>query len=83
MILKVRCPKCGYEQTTKTIKRVKCWNCGATYSVYYKVRYGREWVWKSRIVKIVEGTQEELLKMFEDLRLEKMTKGRVLGEKSD
>jgi len=78
VILKVRCPKCGYEQTTKTVKRVKCWNCGATYSVYYKVKYGREWIWRSRIVQIIEGTEEEVQKAFENLKLEKMMKKRGL-----
>jgi len=79
--LKVRCPKCGYEQTTTTIHRVKCWNCGATYRVYYRTRYGREWVWRSRVVKIVEGTEEELLKAFENLKMEKLMKKREGGAK--
>ncbi len=58
MLLKVQCPHCGYVQTTRSVKRVKCWNCGRTYQVFYK-RSG------SRIVEIVEGTRAELFKAYE------------------
>ena len=69
MILKVRCPHCGYIQTTRTVKRVKCWNCEKTFKVFYKKRYkGKKFTWASRIVGIVEGTEEELLREFEKLK---------------
>jgi len=57
IILLVRCPHCGYEQTTTTIKRVKCWRCQRTYSVYPKKG-------TSRIVKIVKGTLEQLHALY-------------------
>jgi len=53
---------------TSTIKRVVCSNCGHTYKVYYKEKRGREWVWRSRIIDIISGSREELMKMFYKIR---------------
>ena len=65
MKIKVKCPKCGYVFTTTSIKSVKCPRCNHSFKVYYKERaYKRKWVWKSRIVDIVEGSLYELHQKF-------------------
>lgn len=71
MILEVECPKCGYRFNTTTLRRVKCWNCGHVFKVYYKKKVGKQWYWRSRIVRIVEGSRIELMKEFEKLKEEK------------
>jgi len=62
LVLMVECPFCGYQFTTTTIKRVKCYNCERTFKVYYKTKKGKEWVLQHRVVGIVRGTREELMK---------------------
>ena len=72
LVLRVRCPKCGYEFNTKTIKTVVCKVCGRSFKVYYKQKIGfRKYVWRSRIVRIVRGSKIELFKKFEELKLRK------------
>ena len=69
IILKVRCPYCGYEFNTTSIKTVRCKRCPHTFKVYYKKRYGKKFIWRSRIVDIIKGSRKELLKKFRELRL--------------
>jgi len=71
MIIKVKCPHCGFMFNTTTIKTVKCGNCGRSFKVYYKKRCLKGYAWASRIVAIVEGSRMELFKEFEKLRLKK------------
>jgi len=60
--LKVRCPHCGAERTTQSVKRVMCFNCGRTFSVYQKIRGSG--ALKTNIVKILQGTRQDLFKKF-------------------
>jgi len=70
LVLLVKCPKCGFEQQTTTVKKVRCFRCNTVYNVYCKTKKG----WKSRIVKIVEGSYQELFQAFELMKLEKIKK---------
>jgi len=59
--LKVRCPWCGFIQTTTTIKRVKCFRCLKTYPVFYK---RKKWTKNNNIVEIVQGSLSELHRLY-------------------
>jgi transposase-like protein len=59
--IRVKCPYCGFEQVTTTIKRVKCFRCMKTYPVFYK---NRRWTKSNNIVRLEEGTLEELHKLY-------------------
>ena len=74
VIIRVRCPKCGFVQPTRSIKRVKCWQCGHVFKVYIFDTHGR--IKKTRIVGIVRGTLQDLHKYVEEelLRPKRMKK---------
>lgn len=55
LILLVRCPKCNYKQQTESLKIVRCHNCMSSYEVYTDK--------ETRIVRIVQGSQKELLRL--------------------
>jgi len=74
LVIRVKCPRCGYEFTTRTLKVVKCPNCSYHFKVYYRVKEGRKWYWRSRVVKIEKGTLSDLMKKFEKLKREKYEK---------
>ena len=57
LILRVKCPYCGHEQNTTTVRIVRCMNCNRSYQVYRKTG-------TSRIVGIVKGTMEMLHKKY-------------------
>ena len=63
VVLRVRCPYCGFEQTTRSIKKVRCFRCGKTYQVY--CRTGK-WIKRHNIVRIEKGSLQELWKMYEE-----------------
>jgi len=71
VIIRVKCPHCGFEFNTRSIKTVKCRRCGRSFKVFYKKRSMKGYAWASRIVKIVEGSRMELFKKFNELRLGK------------
>ena len=58
VIIKVRCPKCGFVQPTRSIKRVKCWQCGHVYKIVLFDSYGK--IRKHRIGGIIQGTKEDV-----------------------
>jgi len=49
LILRVKCPKCGSERKTASLKRAVCFKCGKNFIIFSK----RES--KSNIVKIIKG----------------------------
>jgi len=55
LILKVKCPYCGWIQNTTTVYRVKCIKCERKYRVFPKNR-------PSNIVEIVKGTIHDVYK---------------------
>ena len=57
MRLLVKCPNCSHQQETKSIKNARCYSCGCLYAINPKNKF-------SRIVKIVEGTKEELIEKY-------------------
>ena len=61
--LKVRCPHCGFIQTTTSIKRVRCFRCLRTYQVYYK---RGKLIKRHNIVELVEGSLADLHKLYEE-----------------
>ena len=61
VVLRVRCPYCGFEQKTKSIKRVRCFRCLKTFPVFY--RRGR-WIKRHNIVKLEQGSLQELWKLY-------------------
>ena len=69
--LKVKCPYCGFIQTTTTVKRVKCFRCMKSYPVFYK---RKRWVKSHNIVEIVEGSLAELHKLYEEEYVKKARK---------
>jgi len=60
LIIRVKCPHCGWEQNTRSLKTVKCLRCGRSYSVYRKRGF-------SRIVGIVKGNRELLFKRYYEI----------------
>ncbi|MEM5805208.1 MAG: hypothetical protein QW156_03735 [Candidatus Aenigmatarchaeota archaeon] len=56
LIIRIRCPSCGFEQNTSTIKLVRCINCDYHFRVF--TRRG------SRIRKIVKGNEFLLQKLY-------------------
>lgn len=56
LIIRIRCPNCGFEQNTSTIKLVRCINCDYLFKVF--TRKG------SRIRKIVKGNEYLLQKLY-------------------
>lgn len=62
LVIRVRCPHCGYEFPTTTVKRVRCFNCLRTFRVYYKERIKGKWEVKHRVVRIEKGTEKELIR---------------------
>ena len=57
LIIKVKCPYCSHTQNTTTIKRVRCFKCERTFSIYRKGK-------PSRIVEIVKGSRDLLFKYY-------------------
>jgi len=57
LLLRVRCPRCGFEQNTTTIKTVRCMNCNHSYQVYVKGK-------TSRIVQLLKGDLSLLHKKY-------------------
>lgn len=57
LIIMVRCPNCGFQQNTTTIRMVRCHKCNRYYRVYRKG--GRP-----RIVKIVKGSEAMLHSLY-------------------
>jgi ribosomal protein S27E len=53
LILRVRCPNCGNERNTTSVRIVECFSCNKRYAVFPKES-------PSRIVSIVRGTQDDL-----------------------
>lgn len=49
----VKCPKCGYQQSTTTVDRVRCFECGHVYTIFPHTKHGKPK--KSRIVKVLKG----------------------------
>jgi len=82
MELLVECPFCGYRFKTKSIKRVKCYNCDKTFRVYYKTKIGNKWVLQHRIVNLLSGTKEELIKRIEEMERSKEIKKQQKQQKS-
>jgi len=66
LVLKVRCPHCGYTFFTRTIKRVRCLNCLRTFKVVYYDR--KKKAYRNRIVKIERGSIQELNAMIANLK---------------
>ena len=64
VVLRVRCPHCGFEQTTRSIKRVRCFRCGRTYQVF---NINKKWVKSNNIVRIEKGTLQELWQMYSEV----------------
>jgi len=58
LVIRVKCPHCGHEQNTQSLKSVKCIYCNKSFSVFYKRKN------KSNIVKIVKGNYFLLQKML-------------------
>lgn len=57
LMLRVKCPRCNHEQNTTSIKSVKCFRCDRAFTIYPKKK-------KSRIVRIVKGTREMLMREY-------------------
>jgi hypothetical protein len=57
LVIRVRCPNCGFEQNSRSIKRVRCIRCGKSYAVFPKRKH-------SRVVDIVKGSREMLLMAY-------------------
>ena len=66
--IRVKCPHCGFEQVTTTIKRVRCCRCMKTYQVFY--RRGK-WIKRHNIVRLEEGSLAELHKLYEEIYVKK------------
>jgi ribosomal protein S27E len=64
IILRVKCPKCGFEQNTRSIKQVKCMQCLHSYSLFPRKK-------RSRVIGIVKGSRNEL---FEEIRKQEAKK---------
>jgi len=60
LVIRVRCPKCGFEQNTKSLKMVRCFRCNKSYAVFPKRMH-------SRVVDVVKGTREMLLTAYQRL----------------
>lgn len=56
--VRVRCPYCGGERETESLKRVNCFHCGKSFSICIP---GKN---KTRIVRQTDGTPYELMKEF-------------------
>lgn len=67
VLVRVKCPKCGWEQNTSSVRRIKCFKCNRSFEVYPLEG-------KSRIVKLVRGTLQELheLAWYERFRKRKV-----------
>lgn len=69
LIIKTKCPHCKAFTNTSSVFRVRCHNCNRTYEAYPLDQHGR--ALKSRVVKVVEGTVEQLHKeAFKKIRQE-------------
>jgi len=64
VVLRVRCPHCGFEQTTTSIKSVRCRRCWRTYQVF---NINKKWVKSNNIVRIEKGTLQELWQMYSEV----------------
>ena len=62
MKLRVRCPKCSWEFSTRSLNVVRCRRCGRSFKIFPKNSKGN--FKKSRIVRIEEGTLEDLYRLF-------------------
>ena len=67
LIIKVKCPFCGFEQNTTSLKTVKCLKCESRYQVFCKKK-------RSRVVGVVKGTKEMLFKAYYEILREKAKK---------
>ena len=56
--LRVKCPYCGAEKTTKSTKRVKCDVCFHSFEIFPLDSRGN--FKKTRVVGVVEGSLSEL-----------------------
>jgi DNA-directed RNA polymerase subunit RPC12/RpoP len=61
MIIRVRCPHCGFEMNTSTVKTVKCIRCNRSFEVFPLDLKGN--FRRSRVVGIVDGSLEEVRKL--------------------
>ena len=62
--LVVKCPFCGFEFITTTVKRVRCYNCERTFRVFYREKKGSEL--KSRVLLILKG-EDKIKKLLGDV----------------
>lgn len=67
----VRCPRCGNEQATASVKTVRCHRCSSRFEVYLLDSKGR--VRGSRVVKLLSGS---LIELHEKALREKIKRGR-------
>jgi hypothetical protein len=61
VVLRVRCPYCGYEQTTTSIKTVRCHRCWRVYRVFSP---NKKWTKASNVVNIEKGTLQDLWELY-------------------
>jgi protein-arginine kinase activator protein McsA len=64
VVLRVRCPYCGFEQKTTSIKTVRCHRCYRTYSVFNP---NKRWTKASNVVGIEKGTLQELWQLYNEV----------------
>lgn len=53
LLLKVKCPYCGWERGTHSVNHVVCFKCEKGYALYPKKK-------KSRVVGILKGSPADL-----------------------
>jgi transposase-like protein len=61
MIIRVRCPHCGFEMNTRSVRTVKCIRCNRSFEVFPLDSKGK--VRKSRVVKLIQGDLKELYRL--------------------
>jgi len=61
VVIRVQCPHCGAERNTTSVRTIKCFRCGKSFAVVPKNK-------KSRIVKLVRGSIQDLHKLILEAR---------------
>jgi transposase-like protein len=74
--LRVKCPYCGAERSTSSVKRVLCFKCGRSFKVFYKKK--KKGYAKSTIKKIEKGSLKKLHEKFYRLKREEFMKKNVM-----
>lgn len=76
----VQCPKCGYKQTTTTVRTVTCFECGTNYLVLPILGKGKPKI-RPRIIQVLKGDSwkkyyDEKKRREEKRRLDERVMGR-------